>query len=225
MPSNPVYEAREALVRDVDYGTMEAIRRSLAAFEEAIREQERSRYEGLLAAVNEWRAARAATERGSSLPNDQYWVLEDRYTRAMAALATIAAALTPSAPATPTAVWLVEKDEHSRTGQHLWSMWHLDGRVEWTPDANLADQYETQAEAGMAALRITEAKGTPCRATEHVFIDGPATPSAPAEETQTADWIVRQVADAQEAIRTGPKWLQNAAAEHAARRAPAEKEG
>ena len=51
------------------------------------------------------------------------------------------------------------------------------------------------------------------------------TPSAPAEETQTADWIVRQVADAKEAIRTGPKWLQNAAAEHAARRAPAEKEG
>jgi hypothetical protein len=61
-------------------------------------------------------------------------------------------------------------------------MWHLDGHVEWTPDANLADQYETQAEAGMAALRITEAKGSPCHATEHVFIEGLSATSAPAEK-------------------------------------------
>jgi len=51
MPSNPVDEAREALVRDVDYGTMAAIQRSLDAYADAIREQERSRYEGLLAIV------------------------------------------------------------------------------------------------------------------------------------------------------------------------------
>ena len=95
-------------------------------------------------------------------------------------LAGYRAALTLSAP--DTSVWLVEKDERSRTGQHLWSMWHLDGHVEWTPDANLADQYETQAEAGMAALRITEAKGSPCHATEHVFIEGLSAPSAPAEK-------------------------------------------
>ena len=92
------------------------------------------------------------------------------------------AAATRPVPVSPDETfWLVEKDERSRTGQHLWSMWHADDQVEWTPDVNLADQYEMQAEAGMAALRIYESKGLLCHATEHMFI----APAAPGDGAPT----------------------------------------